>query len=220
MSEVFSFRAVLFDFDGTLADSYAAIAASVNHVRAAHSLPPLLEAEVRPHIGRGLPHLLEQTVPGVDQAQDEARYRAHHPSVMRPLTCLLPGAAEVLSHLKQRGVKIGVCSNKPSVFTGELLDYLGVGKYVEVVLGPEDVPRPKPAPDMLRTALARLAVPAHEALYVGDMVVDIETAVAAGVRVWVVPTGSQDRAALHAAGPERVLTDLREMLKILGEQSG
>src|SRR5207247_1787995 len=59
MSEVFSFRAVLFDFDGTLADSYAAIAASVNHVRAAHSLPPLLEAEVRPHIGRGLPHLLE-----------------------------------------------------------------------------------------------------------------------------------------------------------------
>src|ERR1700732_3822632 len=78
-----TFRAVLFDFDGTLADSYAGITASVNHVRAAHGLPPLTVAEVRPHVGHGPAQLLHATVPGADPVRDTARYRAHHPSVMR-----------------------------------------------------------------------------------------------------------------------------------------
>src|SRR5215510_8583053 len=94
-------RAIVFDFDGTLADSYAAIAASVNHVRAAHGLAELPEAQVRRHVGRGLPYLLEQTVPGCDHPVHQARYRSHHPAVMRRLTQLLPGAAEVLQWLKR-----------------------------------------------------------------------------------------------------------------------
>src|SRR5262249_5982242 len=210
-------RAVLFDFDGTLADSYAAITASVNHVRAAHGLPPLPEADVRRHVGRGMPHLLTQTVPGCNQLIDQARYRAHHPSVMKPLTRLLPGAAQLLATLKSGAKLVGVCSNKPRRFTRELLQHLGVDAYIDVVLGPEDVPRPKPAPDMLRAGLKRLGVAPAEALYIGDMVVDIETARAAGVPVWVVPTGSDERAALEAASPERVFNGLTDVLHALAE---
>jgi phosphoglycolate phosphatase len=206
-------RAVLFDFDGTLIDSYAAITASVNHVRAIHGLPPLPEEEVRRHVGRGPAYLLEHTVPGADMAADWPRYRAHHPSVMESGTRLLPGAAEVLAALRRDGRKVGVCSNKPRLFTVKLLAHLGLS--VDLVLGPEDVARPKPAPDMLLAALQRLALPADEVRYVGDMVVDIQTARDAGVQVWVVPTGSDERATLEAAHPDRLLHDLHEVIELL-----
>jgi 2-phosphoglycolate phosphatase len=214
------FRAVLFDFDGTLADSYPAITASVNHVRAAHGLPPLPEDEVRRHVGRGPAHLLAHTVPGADPVADVARYRAHHPSVMFTGTRLLPGAAAAVEALARAGYRLAVCSNKPRVFTGELLAHLGLADHFAVVLGPEDVARPKPAPDMLRAALPRLGVPAAAALYVGDMVVDIQTARAAGLHVWVVPTGSDDRDALAAAGPDHLLHDLGELPGLLGAAAG
>src|SRR5262249_55393874 len=140
-------RAILFDFDGTLADSYPAIAASVNHVRALHGLAPLLVEEVRRHVGRGPAYLLEHTVPGADLAADWPRYRAHHPSVMLEGTRLLPGAREAVVALAQESRLLAVCSNKPRAFTARLLDHLGLAKWVSVVLGPEDVGRPKPAPD-------------------------------------------------------------------------
>jgi phosphoglycolate phosphatase len=204
-------RAVLFDFDGTLADSYSAITASVNHVRAGHGLLPLAEAEVRRHVGRGPAYLLEHTVPGTDVDKDIRRYRAHHPSVMREGTHLLPGAAAAIAVLKGVGLLLAVCSNKPVAFTRELLDYLGLAASIDLVLGPEDVAHPKPAPDMLQAALERLRVSPTEALYVGDMTVDIETARRAGVRVWVVPTGSDRRELLVAAQPDHVLRDLGEL---------
>ena len=215
--DISTIRAVLFDFDGTLADSYQAITASVNHVRAGHGLPPLEEEDVRPHVGRGMPYLLEHTVPGVDQDKDQVIYREHHPKVMLTGTRLLPGAREALSAIHGSGRRIGVCSNKPRAFTKELLEYLEIGQYVAAAFGPEDVARPKPAPDMLRAALAWLQVSADQALYIGDMVVDIETACAAGVTIWVVPSGSDDRIALETAGPERILRDLFELTEVFGQ---
>ena len=208
-------RAVLFDFDGTLGDSYPAITASVNHVRALHGLPPLPEAEVRRHVGRGPGHLLQHTVGQGDPEANAAAYRAHHPSVLHSGTRLLPGAADALRTLHARGLKLGVCSNKPVAFTRELLSYLGVAAYLDVVLGPEDVARPKPAPDMLLAGLARLGVSADEALYVGDMTVDVETARAAGVRVWIVPTGSDTAEAIARARPDRTLRGLGELPALL-----
>jgi phosphoglycolate phosphatase len=206
--------------DGTLVDSYPAIAASVNHVRAGYGLEDLPEAEVRRHVGRGPAYLLEQTVPRGDVAVNVAAYRAHHPSVMLTGTRLLPGAAEALRALHGRGLRLGICSNKPVAFTRELAAFLGVAGHLDLVLGPEDVARPKPAPDMLLAALPRLGVPAGEVLYVGDMVVDIETARAAGVAVWVVATGSDEREALARAGPGRILRDLHELPGLLGPGPG
>jgi 2-phosphoglycolate phosphatase len=212
--DLHSLKAVLFDFDGTLGDSYEAITASVNHVRAAHGLPPLDEAEVRRHVGRGPAYLLEHTVPGADLAADWPRYRAHHPSVLESGTRLLPGAAEAVAALKGRGLSVGVCSNKPRAFTRRLLELLGLAGQVELVLGPEGVARPKPAPDMLLAALGRLKLKPEQTLYVGDMVVDIDTARAAGVRVWVVPTGSEERGRLEEARPDRLLRDLNELAEL------
>jgi phosphoglycolate phosphatase len=210
-----SYTVVLFDFDGTLIDSYPAITASVNHVRSLHGLPPLSVAEVTPHVGRGPGHLLAHTVGVGDPSANAAAYREHHPTVMRPLTHLLPGAAETLAGLKQRGLRTGICSNKPVAFTRELVRYLGVADWLDVVLGPEDAGHPKPAPDILLVALHRLNVEPSQALYVGDMVVDIRTARSAGVAVWVVATGSETAEALDEAAPDRRLTSLAEILTLL-----
>ena len=162
-------------------------------------------------VGRGAEVLLARTVPAGDMEANVAAYRAHHPSVLHSGTRLLPGAAELLRLLHSQGIRLGVCSNKPVAFTNDLVAHLELAPLFDVVLGPEDVPRPKPAPDMLLAALKRLSLSAAEALYVGDMSVDVETARGAGVRVWVVATGSEKREALVRAAPDRLFADLSEM---------
>lgn len=208
-------RAVLFDFDGTLIDSYPAITASVNHVRAVYDLPPLSVAEVTPHVGRGPQHLLRATVGRGDDDANVLAYRTHHPTVFREGTQLLPGANETLFALRQQGLLLGICSNKPVAFTRELVVHLGIADALALVLGPEDVGRHKPAPDMLLSAMRRLGTDAESTLYVGDMTVDIETARAAQVRVWVVPTGSDSPESLRRAQPDRLLACLAEIVELL-----
>jgi phosphoglycolate phosphatase len=220
MSRSRPLRALLFDFDGTLIDSYPAIAASVNHVRAHYGLPPLPVAEVRRYVGRGADFLMTQSVPAGTVADNRARYLAHHPSVLRQGTSLMDGARDVLEAAGHLRLLLGLCSNKPVTFTRQLLAWLHIDAYFQVVLGPEDVPQLKPAPDMLQTALQRLKVPAGQALYVGDMTVDIETARAAGVAVWSVATGSNDRATLAAANPDRLFGDLHELEHTLRTGAG
>lgn len=206
-----NFAAVLFDLDGTLIDSYRAIAASVNHVRQGRGLPPLTVDEVKRHVGRGPEHLLRHTSPGGDLARDLAAYRAHHPAVLEGLTELLPEAARTIRRLHGAGLRVGLCSNKPRLFSGKLLEHFGLARCFDVVLGPEDVDRLKPAPDMLQLAVQRLALTPDRVLYVGDMTVDIETARAAGVTAWIVPTGSDARETLAAARPDRLLAGLQEV---------
>jgi 2-phosphoglycolate phosphatase len=205
-------KAVLFDFDGTLADSYPAIAASVNHVRAAHGLLALSIDEVKRHVGRALPYLLQQTVPGTKLEADAALYRAHHPSVLVAGTRLLPEVRETLAALRARHIPLAIGSNKPVQFTRILVKELRIAEYFAEVLGPEDAPHPKPAPDLLLAALTRLKVEPKDALYIGDMTVDIQTARSAGVPVWVIPTGSDTREALVAAKPDRILSRFSELL--------
>jgi phosphoglycolate phosphatase len=211
-------RAVLFDFDGTLADSFPAITASTNHVRHKYGLPPLPEAEVRRYVGLGLDHLMRTLVPDVPPADAVAAYREHHATVMFTGTKLMPGVAETVRELARRGLKLAVCSNKRVEFTRRLVAALGLGEYLRIVLGPEDVAnRPKPDPVMLGEALRRLGVAAADAVYVGDMAVDVQTARAAGVPVWLVPGGAAGQEDAAAAGPDRVLTGFGDLLILIPE---
>lgn len=212
-------RAVIFDFDGTLADSFQAIASSVNYLRAEMGLPPLSLEEVRRHVGRGALHLLRQTVPGAEPASLLEKYRRHHEQVMLSLTRLMPGAAEAIAKLRENNIRLAVCSNKPVDFTRRLLEHFLPRGSVAVVLGPEEVPRPKPAPDMLLEALRRLAVPAEHALYVGDMDVDIEAARRAAIRVLVVPTGAQTADYLASFKPDGILASLADLPAYLQQHS-
>ena len=144
--------------------------------------------------------------------EDLACYRAHHPSVMAALTSMLPGALTLLNLLKQSNKRMGLCSNKPRIFSQALLQHLGVAEMFDVVLGPEDVALPKPAPDMLLSAIERLGMAKEQVLYVGDMTVDIQSARGAGVCVWIVATGPDDTKDLEDAKPDRLFRDLMEIV--------
>jgi 2-phosphoglycolate phosphatase len=213
-------KAALFDFDGTLADSFAAITSSTNHVRTSYGLPPLPEGEVRKFVGYGLAHLMSDLVPGAPVDEAVARYREHHGMVMLAETRLMPGVAETIPELARRGLRLGVCSNKRVEFTRELVQSLGLGEYFACVLGPDDVgQRAKPDPAMLLEGLTRLGVSPAEAVYVGDMIVDVQTAQAAGMLVWLVsPDGTGASAPVEDIGADRVLQSFRKLLAFLPEQ--
>jgi len=210
-----AYLAIIFDFDGTLADSYAAITASVNHVRAAHKLTPLVESEVRRLVGFGLLTLLQEILPDGATEADVALYRSHYLQIMERETHLLPGVVPALEELHHRGLRLAVCSNKNVVFTRKLCASLGIAQFFEAILGPEDVSAPKPDPAMIDEAMKRLGVIAKRCLCIGDMAIDVETARAAGVTVWVVPSGSHDAGTLSAARPDRILSNMGELPRLL-----
>jgi phosphoglycolate phosphatase len=208
-------RAVLFDFDGTLADSFVGITASTNHVRTSYGLEPLSEDVVRRYVGFGLPNLMENLVPIAPTDEAVALYRAHHPSVMLSGTTLFPGVADTLAELHRRGYRLAVCSNKLSTFTTQLVGALGVAAHFGAVLGPDDVGVAKPDPAMLLEALRRLEVSREEAVYVGDMAIDVHAGRAAGLPVWLVLGGAAGLESAADAGPDLVLAAFAELFDLL-----
>lgn len=210
------FTAALFDFDGTLADSFTAITNSTNFVRQSYGLPPLPESVVREYVGFGLPNLMQELVPTANTAEAVARYSEHHRGAMLTDTRLMPGVAEAIPELARRGLKLAVCSNKRVAFTRELVAGLGLSPYFVAVLGPEDVgDRAKPDPAMLLEGLARVGATAATVVYVGDMAIDVHVARAAGLPVWLVPGGATGKESPAAAGPDRMLTGFEELLDLL-----
>jgi len=208
-------RAVLFDFDGTLADSFAAITSSVNHVRSSYGLGPLAEPAVREYVGLGLTQLMKDLVPIAPPEEAVDRYRTHHWTIALAETRLLPGVAETLPLLQARRIKMAVCSNKAVAFTKALVAGLGLAPYMNEVLGPDDVAAPKPDPAMLLEGLRRLEVSADESVYVGDMAVDVHAARAAKMPVWLVPGGAVGRESPADASPDRMLKSFFELLELI-----
>jgi phosphoglycolate phosphatase len=209
-------RAVLFDFDGTLADSFDAIIASAHYVRQSFGLPPLPAAKIRSLVGHGLVQFMEDLCPGYPTDEAVRLYREHHPSVMAAGTRLMPGVMETLKALHERGLKLAVCSNKAVSFTKDLIHILKLDTIMSEVLGPDDVDgKVKPDPAMLLEALKRFNVSPNEAVYVGDMSVDVLAGNAAGIPVWLVHIGMVGGDDPRTAGPSTVLADFGEIGELI-----
>lgn len=212
-------RAIVFDLDGTLVDSYGPIAASLNHARQAYSLPALEVAEVRRAVGHGLESLIAEWV-GPDRVDDGVRlFRAHYAASYATGTFPLPNVRSTLERLHRLGYRMAVASNKPARFGRAILETLGLAAHVGDVLGPDLVSHAKPHPAMLRRCLELLGAGPDEAVYIGDMVLDVETAARAGVPVVLVSGGSSSDEELSATG-QRVLPSLDGLLGLLGRTRG
>jgi phosphoglycolate phosphatase len=217
-------RAVVFDLDGTLADSFGAITEALNFGLAALGEPTRELEWVKHHVGRGAAELLRDAL-GHDAAEDRLRAVGHafsqrYREIYLKNTLPMPGAQKVLTLVHEAtGGKVGVVSNKHAALCRDWLRYWDLLRYVATVSGPDTAGARKPDPGALRPVLATLGVDAADALLVGDMEVDVETGRATGLRVVVIAGPSRSREELAAAGADAILADLRELPAWLAEHT-
>lgn len=174
--------AVLWDLDGTLADTAGDIADAIDHVLASRGLPPVGEAAVRGFIGDGARQLVDrcwghvgaQATPG-----DVAAFLEHYGTRLVVRTRVHPPALRGL--LARIDAPQAVVTNKPERHARQVLDALGLTTHFPVILGGDTLPTRKPDPAMLFEALARLG--ASRGVLVGDGPADVEAARAAAMPV-------------------------------------
>jgi len=213
-------RGIIFDFDGTLIDSYEAITESLNHVRSAFALPGYAVEQVRPMVGHGLEKLIAEAI-GPERVDEGVRlFRQSYAQLCERKTSILPQVKQTLDALDGRGYQMAIASNKPSYFARDILKALEMEHLFVEVLGPNDVERPKPDPEMLETIIMRIGLSPEETVYVGDMPLDVEVGRRAGVAVYAVPTGSASRDDLLQARPDRLLHRFGDLLAILPALTG
>jgi len=208
--------ALLFDLDGTLADSFAAIRDALNAGLREHGLREYDLAWVKTHVGRGAAELVRDAV-GADS--DEAlrrkvgaRFGAHYREIYLDQTPPLPGAGDVLAFVAARvGGRVAVISNKYEELSRAWLAHWGLAPHVSVVVGPETYGVRKPDPGALVPVLEGFGVSATDALLVGDMQVDVATARAAGVPMVGVQADAEAARAMLAAGAVTVLPALGQL---------
>jgi phosphoglycolate phosphatase len=188
--------AVVWDLDGTLVDSAADIAASLNRLLVENDLEALDEARVRTMIGEGVAVLIRRgfevhgvTPDGTRIERLVERFLVIYAEIATASTSLFPGARKVLKSLSDAGLRQAICTNKPEAITRQVLDGLGIAEYFDVVVGGDTLPRNKPDPLPLRTVLAGLDITPEQALMVGDSAIDVRMAQAAGVDVAFVTFG-------------------------------
>lgn len=211
-------RAVLFDFDFTLADSSAGVVECFAHGFERVGLPNVEAERVRRTIGLTLDEAL-RILHGVDDPRvvrtffDAFRERAA--DVMVPSTRFLERALEAVQACRDAGVATAICSTKKRSHIEGVLERDGVVSLFDVVIGHDDVAAAKPAPDALHAALARLDVGTDRALYVGDHPVDAEAATRAGVAFVAVLTGPSQRDEFGAHAVHEFLASIDEVPRAL-----
>jgi phosphoglycolate phosphatase len=193
---------VVFDLDGTLADSAPSIALALNRLREARGLPPWPVARFRPWVSRGAPALvgaaLDQGTPA--DPDDVAAFREVYAALSGSLDDLYPGIAEALARLRDAGAVMGVCTNKPQRLSEKLLAESGIARHFATVVGGDAALHAKPHPDHLRQTLAAMRCESMPFAFVGDSSVDADAAEAAGARFFWASWGYADADNLAQRG--------------------
>ena len=211
-------RAVLFDLDGTLADSLADLANATNWALTQLGCPTHPVESYRYKVGDGARQLCARALPADKQAlQDEVlrlmrqRYDQH----CFDLTTLYAGIPELISALGQRGLRLAVLSNKPDDFTKRMIAHYFRPSPFAIVRGQlPNVPL-KPDPTAARQIAQALGIPPAHWLYLGDTNTDMRTARAAGMPAVGVLWGFRDRAELVESGAAHIVATPDEVLALL-----
>lgn len=178
-------QAVLFDLDGTVADTAPDLAYAANSLRLADGVPPLSIEILRPVASQGARGLLKEAVgltpddPGFEHAR--LRFLSFYEHNLCVHTKLFPGIPQLLEGIEARGLPWGIVTNKVEFFALPLMNQLGLGKRCSITVGGDTTSNPKPAPDPLLHAAKAINVVPEACLYVGDDLRDIQAAHAAGM---------------------------------------
>lgn len=215
-----SFRAVVFDLDGTLLDTLADISDAANRVLQRHGCRQYPYETYREFVGYGVSVLFQQALPEDLRTEEMiARcaegFRKEYAKSWSNRTRIYDGVEEMLDALVEREICLAILSNKPHEFTVECTEHFFSSRPFEVVLGQRAEIPPKPDPAGAREITARLGLPAAEFVYLGDSQVDIETARNAGMHAVGASWGFRSREQLLEAGAAAVIDHPRKFPAIV-----
>ena len=212
--------AVLFDLDGTLADTAADLGAVLNRLRSEAGQAPLPAATIRPHVSKGVRGLLGigfALEPGDDgYAELHQRFLAYYGDSLCVATTLFEGVLGLLASLEAEGIKWGVVTNKTSRYTLPVMATLGLGRRAACIVSGDSSPRPKPAADPLLLACTLAGALPARCLYVGDDLRDMQAARAAGMGAIAAAWGYLgDGLPLDAWGADAIIQSPGELTGLL-----
>ena len=213
-------KAIIFDLDGTLANTLSAITEAVNMTMSHYSLSKKSEDEVRRAIGSGAKMLIKRLIP-VEWAADERLLSeiADHYGNMYALTYLhttenYDGITELVKDLRKKEIKIAVLSNKQDAYVKGLVKLLFPDGEVSIARGQTELPV-KPDPAGVRAIMDELSVSSDECIFVGDSGVDLKTAENCGMDSILVSWGFCGREALQSFGAKCIVDVPNEIIKML-----
>jgi phosphoglycolate phosphatase len=182
---------LIFDLDGTLADTRADLATGINLMRAHYGLPPVSMETVESYVGDGVRKLVERSLQGmaIDVDKALALNRKLYATHMLDETVLYPGVSEGLRKLAEAGHRLAVLSNKPGDPSRVILKHLGVDTLFFRIIGGGDLPNLKPAPDGIFALMEESGALPENTWMLGDHHTDLEVAHNAGVKSGFVTYG-------------------------------
>ena len=208
------YKVYLFDFDYTLADSSRGIVMCFRNVLERHQHTGITDDEIKRTIGKTLQESFS-ILTGITDADTLEAYKKEYVKEadvhMTVNTFLFPETEEVLTRLKTRGAKIGIISTKYRYRIMELLSKKLPSNFLDIIVGGEDVKEPKPSPEGVLLAIKELGCNKEEVLYIGDSIVDAETAQSAQVDFAGVLHGATTRVELSAYPHVEIMKSLSEL---------
>ena len=212
-----STSAVLFDFDGTLADTAADLSRALNHLRSARGLEKLTLEKLRPYASSGARGLIEA---GLGILPDHPEFKSlresflmHYADEICLATRLFPGMDELLTALEARGLRWGIVTNKSTNLTRMLVQALRLEARVACVVCGDTTPHLKPNPASLLHAAKELALAPKDCVYLGDDLRDIQAAHAATMRSVAVEWGYG--SGLRSWNADTVIAHPRDLIEWL-----
>jgi AHBA synthesis associated protein len=173
-------RAVVFDMDGVLVDSFTAWARTVDRTAREFGHGGVSKERFRDLFGQSTSRDVELLMPSAKVADVETAYERNFALYLEEVR-VMPGAGEMLEALKGKGIALAVATNTPAQLAGRILGDVDLLRHLDALTGGDEVDRPKPAPEILETAMGKLNVSARHTVYVGDTEYDVQTGRAAGV---------------------------------------
>jgi pyrophosphatase PpaX len=208
--------AVLFDLDGTLADSVELILSCYRYTMRLHLQES--PADDLWLAGMGTPLVTQLAAfarSAAELAAMQDTYRTYQRTVHDEMVRPYPGVRDTLQELAAKGTPLGVVTSKHREMTLRTLGVCGIADWFDVIITPEDVSRGKPDPEPVTRALERLAgARRHRVLFVGDAPVDMQSGRAAGVRTAGALWGPFGFDKLNAASPDFLLHDIADLLHV------
>ena len=215
------FALVVFDFDGTLADSAPGITACMRAAFESCDLePPPLE-EVRPRIGLRLEEAIRQLIRDrrdVDIDAVASYYRDLHHAIAAPATTLFPGTREMLATLDAAGITLAVVSQKARRSLAQVISQFALEQCFDLVLGSDDVTAPKPHPALYERHIVPVCGdPARDrVLVVGDTDIDLRFAANIGAQSCWAEYGYGHRASCRALNPAYTIPTIAAVTSVCG----